>query len=105
MEISSPNDSLEYQLLIIDPGFDLWFQTLAKPKEFYTQNYYENWNRLYVAEWNTRYNSGKNTDIIESYVYYSAATDYGLELNYQLYNYFQYLEASVILVLIHRKGK
>ena len=40
-------DSLEYELIVLDPGFEAWLAT--KPsKEFYSKEYYEQKNRLYL---------------------------------------------------------
>jgi Family of unknown function (DUF6146) len=84
-------DSVEYELTIIDPGFDTWL--LTKPnKEYLSKNYYEYMNRLYVAEWNYRYLSNKSHGEYDSYVEYDPNTDYGLDINYRLYYYFKYFE-------------
>lgn len=103
VKISTEEDSTTYEIIIIDPGFDFWFKSHAKHKEFYSKQYYENWNSKYVKEWNYRYNSAKNVDIIESYINYDEFTDYGLDLNYQLYWYFQYFEKTNKVSLIRRK--
>ncbi len=95
-------DSLTYEISIFDPGFNLWMNTVAKPMGYYSQKYLENWNRQYVAEWNYRYCGGINMDIIESMIDYDPNTDYGLELNYQLYEYFQYIEKELHLKLLPR---
>jgi hypothetical protein len=84
-------DSIEYELTIIDPGFDTWL--LTKPnKEYLSKNYYEYMNRLYVSEWNYRYISNKSHGEYDSYIDYSPNTDYGLDINYRLYYYFKFFE-------------
>ena len=86
-------DSLSYKLIIFDPGFDTWLA--SKPaKEFYSQGYYEQRNRLYVAEWNTRYMTGRDGRIYETYIDYDPQTNYGLDINYRLYYYFKYFEET-----------
>ena len=35
------NDSLEYEVIIIDTGFTLYLNTIAKPKNYYSLNYLE----------------------------------------------------------------
>ena len=88
------NDSLEYEIIIIDPGFETYLATIAKPANFYSQAYYEAKNQLYVTEWNiralnpTRYNK----NIYENSIDYDFNTDYGLDVNYKLYNYFKFVE-------------
>ena len=91
-------DSVEYELIIIDPGFDTWL--LTKPsKEYYSQNYYEQKNRLYVMEWNYRYMAGKDRGKYETYIDYLPGIDYGLDLNYKLFYYFKYFEETNNIML------
>jgi hypothetical protein len=86
-------DSMEYRLIILAPGFDSWLAT--KPsKEFYSNEYYEQKNRLYVAEWNHRYLSIQNNDLYDNYIEYKLNTDYGININYKLYYYFRYFEET-----------
>lgn len=88
------NDSLEYEIIIFDLGFETYLQTIARPANFYTQQYYENKNRLYVTEWNIRAQnpSRYNNRIFENRIDYDFNTDYGLDVNYKLYNYFKFVE-------------
>lgn len=87
-------DSLEYELIVIDPGFEVWL--INKPSIWYhTNDYYRSRNNLYVSEWNHRYmNPLYYGDIYESYIDYSQDIDYGVELNYKLYYYFKYFEET-----------
>jgi hypothetical protein len=93
-------DSLEYRLIVLEPGFESWLAT--KPsKNYYSQLYYEQKNRLYVSEWNQRYFTSKNNGLYENYIDYNYTTDYGLDLNYKLYWYFRYFEDTYNVVLIN----
>lgn len=86
-------DSLEYKLIVLDPGFDSWLAT--KPSEnFYSKEYYAHRNRMYVSEWNQRYMTSRNSRLYDSYIDYNSGTDYGLSLNYKLYYYFRYFEET-----------
>ena len=86
-------DSIEYKLIILDPGFDSWI--LTKPsKQFYSKAYYEYMNRLYASEWNYRYTTIINHCEYDSYIDYAPEIDYGLDLNYKLYYYFKYFEET-----------
>lgn len=96
------SDSLEYEVIIFDAGYESWLHTYAKPMGYYSQSYLENWNRQYVLEWNYRYQSGMNSDIVGSYIDYQPNTDYGLEVNYKLYTYFVYVEEELKLKLLNR---
>jgi len=85
-------DSLEYSLIIMDPGFESWLAT-RPPKNFYSKQYYEQKNLLYVSEWNHRYRTSQNNSY-ETYIDYNANIDYGLDLNYKLFYYFQFFEET-----------
>lgn len=88
------NDSLEYEIIIMDIGFETYLNSIAKPINFYSQSFYENKNKLYVTEWNYRaLNPLKyNPSIYQNRIDYNPNTNYGLEVNYKLYNYFKFVE-------------
>jgi Family of unknown function (DUF6146) len=93
-------DSLEYELIVLDPGFEAWLAT--KPsKEFYSKEYYEQKNHLYVTEWNNRYLSSQNNGLYETYIDYNYNTDYGLDINYKLYYYFKFFEETNHIKLLN----
>ncbi|SRR6056297_2650529 len=85
-------DSVEYELIVMDPGYETFLLT-QKPMEFYSQAYYETWNRRYVTEWNYRHmHPMVYGELYETYIDYRPGTDYGLELNYKLFYYFRFFE-------------
>ncbi|UMB60124.1 DUF6146 family protein [Lutibacter sp. A80] len=88
------NDDLEYEIIIIDPGFKTYLLSIAKPANFYSQSYYETKNQFYVIEWNIRANnpSRYNSNIYENTINYDFNIDYGLDVNYKLFNYFKFVE-------------
>jgi len=88
------NDSLEYEIIIIDSGFEAYLNSIAKPASFYSQTYYETKNKFYVTEWNIRAQNPLryNSSIYENVIDYNFNTDYGLDVNYKLYNYFKFVE-------------
>lgn len=87
------NDSLEYELIILDIGFDYYLNSIAKPVEFYTQDYLEVKNNFYVIEWNIRAtNPFRYGDLYGNQIDYFVYIDYGMEVNYLLYNYFKFFE-------------
>lgn len=87
------NDSLEYEIIIIDLGFNSYLAT-AKPMNFYTQSTLESKNRVYVTEWNMRVANPLryNSSIYENIIDYQPNIDYGMEVNYKLYQYFQFAQ-------------
>lgn len=87
------NDSLEYEIIILDIGFNTYLNTIAKPMEYYSQDYLEVKNNFYVVEWNIRANNPiRYGDLYGNRIEYSPHIDYGLEVNYKLFNYFQFFE-------------
>jgi hypothetical protein len=87
-------DSIEYKLIVFDPGFESWL--VSKPAmNFYSKEYYEIKNRLYVLEWNNRYQQPMRFgNLYETLIDYYPNIDYGLELNYRLYYYFRFFEET-----------
>ena len=87
------NDSLEYEILIIEPGFNAWVVT-QPPRGFYSLNTLEIRNRFSVAAYNRRVLDGRynRTGLYEQQINYDYNTDYGYEVNYLLYNYFEFFE-------------
>ncbi|MDO6800864.1 DUF6146 family protein [Wenyingzhuangia sp. 1_MG-2023] len=88
------NEEEEYEIIIIDPGFNTWLITNARPRGFYSQSYLEIKNQIYVNNWNirvfqpTRYSG----DLYCMRIDYNTNIDYGYEVNYLLYNYFMYFQ-------------
>jgi len=87
------NDSLEYEITIIDPGFTNYLVT-AKPESYYNQSSLETRNRVLVMEWNNRFRNPMqySGDIYGNEIDYQPNTDYGMEVNYKLYQYFQFAQ-------------
>lgn len=86
------NDSLEYEIIIIEPGFNLFINSIAKPEGYYSQEYLENKNRFLVSEYNQRVRQPQryNPNLYIQEINYENNVDYGYEVNYLLYNYFVY---------------
>ncbi|TBM99769.1 hypothetical protein EYD45_15240 [Hyunsoonleella flava] len=88
------NEELEYEIIIIDPGFNFWLASNARPRGFFSQQYMENRNIIYVIEWNQRVLQPQrfNPNLYELQIDYQQNIDYGYEVNYMLYNYFIYFQ-------------
>ncbi|MCL7754556.1 DUF6146 family protein [Polaribacter sp. Z022] len=88
------NDSLEYQIIIIDLGFTSFLNSVAQPEGYYSQNYLEARNRVWVLEWNNRVRNPLqfNSNIYENNIDYQSNIDYGYEVNYKLFNYFLFAQ-------------
>lgn len=92
--IKIANDSIGYEIIIIEPGFNSYINSIARPRGYYSQNYLENKNQLWVREWNSRVNQPFRYDpnLYEMQIDYNSGTDYGYEVNYLLYNYLVYFQ-------------
>lgn len=88
------NDSLEYEVIIIDPGFSAWLNSIALPRGYYSQFYLENKNRFYITEWNNRVQQPFRFDpnLYEMTINYDPQINYGYEVNYLIYNYMIYFQ-------------
>ncbi len=88
------NDSLEYEVIIIDPGFSSWLASRSFPRGYHSQYYMENKNRFYVTEWNNRVLQPQryNPNLYEMSIDYNPNTNYGYEVNYLIYNYMIYFQ-------------
>ena len=94
LKISNPD--LEYEILIIEPGFNTWLATSAKPSGFYSKTFMKIRNIEYVNIWNQRVNQYRNNTkgLYEMEIDYQPNIDYGYEVNYKLYNYFIYFQLT-----------
>ena len=88
------NDSLEYEIVIIDVGFNFYLNSIAKPMSFHSQSYLEGKNAIFISTWNRRARnlSQFSPDIYGNVIDYDLSVNYGLEVNYKLYWYFKFAE-------------
>lgn len=93
IHISNPD--LEYDVIIIDGGFTSWFNSYAKPKDFYSQSYLEARNKFWVMEWNSRVrNPMRYGNLYDMTIDYDNTTNYGYHVNYMIYNYLVYFQLT-----------
>lgn len=92
VEIS--DDKTEYEIIIIEPGFFVWLQSIARPEGYYSQAFLESRNSIMVTNWNQRVLQPNrfNPNLYELQIAYDPQIDYGYEVNYKLYNYFVYFQ-------------
>lgn len=89
------NDELEYEVIIIDPGFNSWLAANARPRGYYSQAYLESRNAIWVNEWNIRVGQAlRYGDLYQLRIDYNRQIDYGYEVNYLLFNYLVYFQQS-----------
>jgi len=87
------NEELEYEIIIIDIGFNSWLVT-QRPITYYSQPTLEIKNNLNVIEWNIRVMNPfrYNSMLYEQTIEYRSGIDYGKEVNYMLYMYFKFFQ-------------
>lgn len=92
--IKLSSEESEYEIIIIEPGFNAWLMSTARPRGFHRQQYLENKNIFYVIAWNQRVLQPQlyDRDLYELEINYDSNIDYGYEVNYKLYNYFIYFQ-------------
>ena len=92
--VNIASDETEYEIIIIEPGFNFWLQSIARPEGYYSQSYLENRNQLYVINWNIRVTQPSRFDpnLYLLQIDYDSGIDYGYEVNYKLYNYFIFFQ-------------
>lgn len=90
------NDSLQYEVIIIEPGFNTWLVSQARPRKFYSESFMESRNQIYVTEWNNRVMQPFNysPNLYEMQINYDTTIHYGYEVNYLIYNYFLFFQIN-----------
>ncbi len=87
------NDSLDYEIIIIEPGFNTWLISQL-PRGVRSQAAMDIVNDRKVIEYNLRVNQPLRFDpqLYPFPIDYDSRTDYGYEVTYLLFNYFNFFE-------------
>lgn len=88
------NEELEYEVIIIDAGFNSWLASYARPRNYYNQNFLEQRNQMWVTQWNQNVISGTRQELFEMSINYDPKINYGYEVNYLLFNYLTYFQLT-----------
>lgn len=90
------NEELEYEIIIIEPGFNFWLASRAMPRDYYSQSYLEARNQFWVTEFNNRVLQPIRFDpnLYQMQIDYQRGIDYGYEVNYMLFNYLVYFQQT-----------
>ncbi|MDD4799991.1 MAG: DUF6146 family protein [Proteiniphilum sp.] len=89
---TAEEDSVAYELIVFDAGFESWYMLQNAPARYRSQQYYEQWNRQYVSEWNNLATHPRRRSFFQPIMGYEPGVNYGFELNHKLFYYFQYVE-------------
>jgi hypothetical protein len=84
------NDSLEYEIIIIEPGFNGWLASRSQQRGFYGQSFLEARNRVWVQTYN--YRVFQNPNLYQNTIDYQQNINYGYEVNFLLYHYLVYFQ-------------
>lgn len=98
-------DSTEYELVVFDSGFDSWFATNRKPKWYHSHEFYKNWNTIYVSEWNFRVTNMEYKEPYDYSINYEIGEDYGLDVDFELYWWFKFMEDKYHMKLATFEGR
>lgn len=87
------NEELEYEIIILEIGFNSWLVT-QRPITYYPENTLAIKNRWNVQEYNRRVNQPfeYDTNLYVNLINYDFHVDYGKEVNYLLYMYFEFFQ-------------
>ena len=87
------NDSLNYELVILDYGFESWLKSKPQRTDFGIK-YLEQKNENYVYEYNSRVRNSRGYDenLYQFTIEYDPEVDYGYDVNYMLYHYFLFFQ-------------
>lgn len=94
-------DKTEYELEVLDPGFNTWYLTnwnLAKDRSY---KYYDTWNDRYVQAWNFKATSPRYAGFFNSTINYDVNEDYGMEVSRKLFYYFKYVETQLGIPILN----
>ena len=90
----SQTDTSYYEVMIVDPRFDLWYTQNYSDVKDRMKEYYQASNLAAVSNWNHYYNTGKYSGLIESPIDYRPEVDYGIEVDRKLYWFFRYISET-----------
>ena len=99
--IPSSEDKTEYEIEILDPGFDTWFLTQWNQAKDHSYKFYDTWNDQYVQAWNYKATHPRYGSFFNSTINYDINIDYGMEVSRKLYYYFKYVENELKIPILN----
>jgi len=94
------NDSTEYDLIVLEPGFDSWYVMHDQPSKYRSIEYYRNWNIRYVSDWNYRVSRPSRTNFFLDLINYDVNEKYPFELEHKLFYYFMFVENELKIPIL-----
>jgi hypothetical protein len=99
--ITPGEDETEYELEVLDPGFNTWYLTQWSAAEDRSYQYYDTWNDRYVQAWNFKATSPRYGRFFTSTIDYDITEDYGMEVSRKLFYYFKYVEKELNIPILN----
>jgi hypothetical protein len=90
----------EYELLVLDPGFETWFITTWSPAKDRSPAYYKMWNQRYVNAWNFNATRPHKHRFFDNMIQYDAMADYGMDVERKLYYYFRWVDTQLRIPIL-----
>ena len=85
----------EYEVMVLDPGFETWFATTWSPAKDRSQEYYSSWNQQYVTEWNYKASRPSTAKFFNDFINYDPTVRYGIDVERKLFYYFRWVETQL----------
>ena len=87
------NEKVEYEIIILELGFESWL-VRQFPMSYYSNQTLAVRNNMMVVEWNIRAMQPLRYDpmLYQQTIAYKPNIDYGMEVNYMLYMYFKFFQ-------------
>jgi hypothetical protein len=94
-------EKTEYDIDILDPGFNTWFLTQWNQAEDRSYRFYDTWNDRYVQAWNFKATNPRYGGFFNTIINYDINEDYGMEVSRKLYYYFSYVEDELKIPILN----
>lgn len=98
--IDIKQDKEEYELLVLDPGFETWFVTTWSPASDRPLDYYRMWNHRYVNAWNYKATHPHSYELFDNTIQYDPTANYGMEVERKLYYYFRWVDTELKIPIL-----
>lgn len=95
----------QYEVMVLDAGFETWFATAWSPAKDRSQEYYASWNQQYVTEWNFKANRAQNANFFQNQIQYDQTEDYGIAVERKLFYYFRWVETELGIPILRNSPK
>jgi hypothetical protein len=102
--LSQKEEGEEYELIVIDPGFENWFLTTWNTAKDRSVGYYSHWNSQYVSAWNYKASHPQYSRFFDTMINYQPTIDYGIELERKLYYYFRWVDTRKGIPILDSPG-